>query len=125
MAQKSLFDKFMGVFFYQKSKHGGSTLSASEAIDMQNTYIRNCCSVDSPMSPPYPEIIAQLCSPKKEIVEAALYYLGKIADNEPALTADIINDLQKFADAKNKVSAEHKTLIRQALQVIRQKHSSA
>ncbi|MBR6356479.1 MAG: hypothetical protein IKR92_06470 [Alphaproteobacteria bacterium] len=122
MAQKSLFGKFIGLFHQQK-KRGGSTLSASEAINMQNSYIRSYATTDSPITPPYPEIIKQLGSPKTEIVQAALYYLRKIADNESAMTDGIITDMQKFLDAKNKVSAEHKALIRQTLQTIRQKHS--
>lgn len=121
MAQKSLFGKFTGLFHHQK-KRGGSTLSASEAINMQNSYIRSHCPTDSPITPPYPEIIKQLSSPKKEIVEAALYYLRQIADNEAAMTDGIINDMQKFLDARNKVSTENKALIRQTLQAIRQKH---
>ena len=122
MAQKSLFGKFVGLFQHQKSKRGGSTLTASEAIDMQNTYIRGYCNVDSPMSPPYPEIIRQLYFPQTKIVEAALYYLRKIADNEADAAEGIMDDMQKLLNSRNKISAEHKEMIRQTLHIIRQKH---
>ena len=121
MAQKSLFGRFMGLFHHQQ-KRGGSTASASEAIDMQNWYISHYCSVDTPIAPPYPEIIKQLYLPQTEIVSAALYYLRQIAANESALTDGIIEDLQNILAAKNKISADHKNLIRQTLQQIRLKN---
>lgn len=123
MAQKSLFGRFMGLFNNQQAKRGGSTLSASEAIDMQNTYISHYCSFDAPISPPYPEIIKQLSLPQTEVVEAALYYLLKIAANESDLTDGIVADMQNLLVAKNKISAEHKAMIQQTIQNIQSKRT--
>lgn len=115
MAQKSLFGKFMNLFSKPSKKSGGSTLSASQAIHMQNAYIEASCSIDMQPLPPYPEIVKQLYSPKEEVFSAALYYLHKIANNEPTQTQGITEELNKCLSAKNKIPPQHKEQIAQIL----------
>ena len=115
MAQKSLFGKFMNLFSKPSKKNGGSTLSASQAINMQNAYIAATCPTDTQPLPPYPEIVKQLYSPKAEVFSAALYYLHKIADNEPTQTQGIIEELNKCLSAKNKIPPQHKEQIAQTV----------
>lgn len=118
MSQKSLFAKFTSLFHKTKAKYGGSTLSANEAISVQNTYIHTYCDLEAPLLPPYYEIIKQLYSPQTEIFNAALFYLQKIAANEKLEAEGIIGKLQNILTEKNKISAEHKNQIGQALQKI-------
>lgn len=118
MVQKSLFAKFKGLFLKQKGNRNGSTLSASQAINVQNNYIQGYCDVASTLLPPYSEIVKQLYSPQPEIFSAALYYLQKIAANEPGEKDGIISSMQNILTEKNKVSPEHKNKIKRAILAI-------
>ncbi|MBR1825364.1 MAG: hypothetical protein IJ770_02125 [Alphaproteobacteria bacterium] len=123
MTQESLFGKFMSLFSKPAVKHGGSTLSAAEAINMQNNYIAAICPTDMPISSPYPEIVKQLYSAKQEVFQAALYYLQKIAHNEPEQAHNISDELSRCISAKNKISQKNKELIVQAIANIAKFHN--
>lgn len=117
MAQKSLLEKFADLF-HKQHKLGGSRLSAAKAIDLQKAYAMADCIADSPISATYPEIIKQLYSAKTEVVTAALYYLQKIALNESAQTAKILEDLESLLSARVKIAAKHKEKIAQTVAAI-------
>ncbi|MBQ9271024.1 MAG: hypothetical protein IJ218_02000 [Alphaproteobacteria bacterium] len=119
MAQKSLFKKFMGLFWKQTSKPNGNNLSAREAINLQNAYIASGCIADTPITPPYSEILRQLESPAPEIYSAAIYYLQKIALNEPQQRNNILQGLNNYLAKKNKISPQNKELLLQAIAEIR------
>lgn len=121
IVQKSLLEKFMDLFRKQNTV-GGSKLSAAKAIDMQKSYATAGCIADFPLSAPYPEIIRQLYSAKTEIVEAALYYLHRIALNESEQTENILKDLERLLSAKNNISAKHRELIAQTIAIINNIH---
>jgi hypothetical protein len=115
MAQKSFFDTFTGVFSKKSPKSGGSTLSANQALNAQRNYISADNDIDLSQLPPYLEIVKQLYSPKTEILVAALYYLRKIAANEPNEAAGILAALNNCLNEKNKIIVAHKELIKQAI----------
>ncbi len=115
MAPESLFYKFTGLINYKNKKNGGSTLSANQALDAQRDYVSADNKPNLAQLSPYSEIVKQLYSPKTEIVAAALYYLQKIAANEPTATEGILAELNNCLNTKNKITAAHKVLIAQAL----------
>ena len=119
MTQKSLFEKFMTLFRKQQKKHGGSRLSVTEAINAQNKYIAAYCPANAPISAPFPEIVKQLYTTKPEIFEAALYYLQKIARNEPEQAKEIIQEMNKCLSDKNKISLPNKKLIAQTIEILK------
>ncbi len=118
MAQKSLFDTFTGLINYKNKKNGGSTLSANQALNAQRNYISADNDIDLSQLPPYQEIVKQLYSPKTEILVAALYYLRKIAVNEPDEAAGILTELNNCLNAKNKIIVAHKELIKQTIKTL-------
>ena len=109
MAKKSLFNTFLSLFTPSASslKHN---ISASKALSLQNEYITANSDNERQSYPPYKEILKQLTSNKPEIFQAALYYLGKIARNEPDYTAAIADDIQNFLK-HNKLSAADRQAI--------------
>ena len=114
--QKSLFEKFTKLF--QQNKNGGSKLSATAANNAQSAYIASNCKNKEPLSAPYLEIAKQLSAAKPEIFFAALYYLKRIADNNPIKANDIITAINTVLSAKNKISSQRKTLIKEAINTI-------
>lgn len=115
MAQKSLFNKFVGLFSKKNKQLGGSTLSASAARHVQRNYISADNTDDLLPLPPYLEIAKQLYSPKTEVFSAALYYLQKIAVNEPDEAAGIVKALNDCLKSKNKtITPQHREQIAQA-----------
>lgn len=118
MTQKSLFGKFIGLFLKPNKKSGGSTLSASQALNLQNAYISDKHLPDTHELPSYAKIVKQLYSLKPEIFNAALYYLQKIALNEPEETEDILSALKLCLSPKSKISAQNKNQIEQTIKNI-------
>lgn len=119
MAQKSLFNKFIGLFSKKNEQLGGSTLSANAARNAQRNYISADNTDDLLPLPPYLEIVKQLHSPKEEVFSAALYYLQKIAANEPDEVAGIVEALNDCLKAKNKtITPQHREQIEQTAAAI-------
>ena len=110
MPTQSLFKKFMHLFVASK----GGDISKSEAITLQQKYIADSCSRNINSYPPYLEIIKQLDSPKREVFNAALYYLEQIANNESDYSAEIVNLLTIKSKLK-KMTPERKSLILQTI----------
>ena len=117
MTKKSFFDKFM-LLFSQEDEQKNKRISANEAINLQNEYIAATkCLYDAPLTLPYMEIVKQLSSKKAEVYTAALYYLQKIAQNEPEQRNEIKAELQKIA-AKRRISEIHRQQIDKVIATI-------
>lgn len=112
MKKQSLFSSFLNLFY--KNNHANSYISAKQAISLQKEYMSIRCSVDSPESAPYIEIIKQLDSDKIEIFNAALYYLEKISMQEVEQKEAIIRMLEKYLKSSN-VDIPKKTAIKNVL----------
>lgn len=117
MAKKSLFKTFSNLFTTGDSPAHGQNISATKAISMQNAYISHSCLNVQYSYPPYLEIIQQLSSSKPEVVNAAVYYLEKIAHNEPDYAEDLANDLKAYMK-RVKLAADNKTAVQELIRVI-------
>ncbi len=115
MAKKSLFNKFINLFSKPRGEKAQNTLSASQALNRQYAYITADNFVDSSLTPPYSEIVKQLYSSKDEIFAAALYYLQKIAANEPNQTESILAELSACLSRKAEILPQHKAQIEQTI----------
>lgn len=119
MVKKSLLSKFLKLFTGKKNRFG-KNISADEAINIQSEYAFSYCDDDKLPNYPYVEIAKQLASDKAEIFNAALYYLRKIAQNEPKNRVRIV-DLLKSISQENSLSDENKKLILQTIEDISEK----
>lgn len=113
MVKKSLLSKFLKLFI-SKKKRFGKNISADEAINIQSEYATSYCDDDKLPNYPYVEIAKQLASDKAEVFNAALYYLNKIAQNEPKNRIRIA-DLLKSISQESNLPDENKKLILQTI----------
>jgi len=118
MIKASLFRKFLRIFIAGKRKAFGRNISAVEAINIQSEYSSASCSDDKLPGYPYVEIAKQLSSPKPEIFNAALYYLHRIAVNEPKIRGKIVDLLESIAK-NTKLSDENKKQITETVAKIK------
>ena len=92
-------------------------ISAAQALKLQASYLDKRCNPDLPAIEPYMQIALQLTSPKAEIFEAALYYLQKIAFNNPQTATDI-TDLLKQLPSQHRLSQQNYALLLQTVRNI-------
>jgi hypothetical protein len=118
MNEKSILSNFMKFFSIKSKSYGGAKLSASDAISLQNAYIAAVKCVSSDNSLPYAEIFKQLYSHKEEVFAATIYYLRKIADNNPDIAPNIVSALQNFVALKTNKAPERKQQIQQLIEDI-------
>lgn len=118
MTKKSVLKNFLKIFRSSKSKGFGKSISVNEAIDIQNAYIASACQDDGLIEAPYVEIAKQLISPKKEVFEAALYYLQKIALNSANKKDEIVDLLENIVQ-NDKIKEDCKQLILQTIDKIK------
>ncbi|MBQ8481060.1 MAG: hypothetical protein IJ532_00815 [Alphaproteobacteria bacterium] len=118
MAQKSIFEKFFNIFMTDKDKAFGKNISINEALNIQNDYAANQCDNDKLPGFPYVEIAKQLAYPKQEIFDAALYYMQRIAVNEPKIKNRIVDLLESISN-DTKIEDDRKLLISQAIKNIK------
>ena len=117
MAKKSLFNTFLNLFISDSAHKRKPNISANQAINIQNEYISANRNGSDESFPPYKEIMQQLLSDKTEVLQAAAYYIGKIALNEPDYTAEIVADL-KTVLKKYKMSEANRSTIKDLIQSI-------
>ena len=122
MAKKSFFNNFMGLFSLKNKKSGTRNISAGKAIDLQNAYISSTQNQTEVEMLPYGEIIKQLYSPKEEVFTASLYYLKKIAENEPDEVQDILSELNTCLSKKNKLPSQNIQQIELTINDIKELH---
>ena len=115
MTEKSFFNNFMNLFSIKHKKSGVQNISAGKAINLQNAYISATQHLTDTETFPYTEIVKQLYSPKEEIFAAALYYLKKIAKNEPDEVPDILSELNVCLSKKKKMSPLNTEQIKQTI----------
>ena len=118
MNKRSLFRKIITVLNVGRRHKFGKNISVGEAIDIQNTYTSSVCRDDKLPDSPYVEIAKQLNSPKKEVFDAALYYLHRIAVNEPKNRQKIAELLESIC-RESKLPAADKSLILQTVESIK------
>lgn len=118
MNKKSLFRKIITILNVGRRHKFGKNISVDEAINIQNTYTSSVCRDDKLPDAPYVEIAKQLNSPKKEVFDAALYYLHRIAVNEPK-NRQRITDLLESICRESKMSAADKSLVLQTVENIK------
>ena len=97
MIKKSIFKKFLGIFIAHKKKAFGKNISVNEALNIQNEYASGHCEDEKLPGYPYVEIAKQLASPKEEVFNAALYYMQRIAVNEPKNMGRIVDLLESIS----------------------------
>lgn len=118
MIKKSIFKKFLKIFIADKNKAFGKNISVNEALNIQNDYAANQCDNDKLPGFPYVEIAKQLASPKQEIFDAALYYMRRIALNEPKIRGRIADLLESISN-DTKINEARKSLIEQTIKSIK------
>lgn len=120
MIEKSIFKKFLNIFIANKNKAFGKNISVNEALNIQNDYATSRCDNGKLPGFPYVEIAKQLASPKQEIFDAALYYMQRIAVNEPKIKNRIIDLLESISN-DTKINDVRKSLIQQTIESIKSK----
>ena len=118
MIKKSVFKKFLGIFIAHKKKAFGKNISVNEAVNIQNEYTSSRCDAEKLPAYPYVEIAKQLASPKSEIFNAALYYMQKIAMNEPRVKLRII-DLLESISQDTKIDEQRKAQVLQTIEKLK------
>ncbi|MBP5353300.1 MAG: hypothetical protein J6Y91_06035 [Alphaproteobacteria bacterium] len=111
MAQKSLFKNLTGLFAKKENK--GSNISASQAISLQQEYQSSFCDAEQKCNAPYLSFAEQLYSERPEIASAAVFYLKRIALNQPQYRADITNLLREYARKGKLGKAEKAALLKE------------
>ena len=101
-----------------KNNAFGKNISVNEALSIQNDYTTNQCYNEKLPSFPYVEIAKQLASPKQEIFDAALYYMKRIAINEPNIKNRIIDLLESISN-DTEISGTKKTCILETIKSIK------
>ena len=114
----------MDLFSLKNKKSGVQNISAGKAIDLQNAYISSTQHLSNNETFPYTEIVKQLYSPKAEIFTASLYYLKKIAQNEPAEAQGILSELNTCLSKKSKITALNAGQIKQTIAEINEYYQS-
>ena len=117
MAQSSVIGNMLKFVFRRNAKPKRRDISAPEAVNLQKQYIADFCAAGALYTEPYVEIAKQLLSPQDEVFRAAVYYLQKIAQNQPDTVEPIVALLESCA-AQNLRSEADKTLLRQAIDEI-------
>ena len=118
MIKKSIFKKFLNIFIANKNKAFGKNISVNEALNIQNDYAASRCDNDKLPGFPYVEIAKQLASPKQEIFDAALYYMQRIAANEPKIKNRIVDLLESISN-DTKINEARKSMISQVVKSLK------
>ena len=117
MRENSFIERMLKFVFGHGSLEKKSKISPKDAQKIQKEYI-SFCQKNSDFCQPYVEIAKQLFSPKTEIFSAAVYYLQKIACNNPQDREPIMLLLENYA-SQHAVKSEDKNLINEAIATIK------
>ncbi len=97
------------------------TPKIADAIQKQD-FFHNQNTIDKTYTPSYLPISYQLLNDKKEIFNASVYYLCKIAQNSPKYKLDIINILNTYCK-NNKNNKERVDFIKSEMEKHHLKHN--
>lgn len=115
----SMLQKLKG--FLIGRKNGDITPSDAEKIQKAH-YALIHAEVKKKFSPTYLSMLSGLDSEEKQLFEATVYYLAKIALNKPKYHDEIVEILKNKA-AENKINPAHREYIQQQLQNILSKNN--
>lgn len=116
--RKSSFKNMLDFLFRRQTTKTKSKkdISPQEALNLQKQAQSNTCEIGQPYAEPYFEIAKQLFSEKESVFNAAVYYLVRIAQNEPTTVSPICAILQNYAQ-KN-TNPQRQEQLEKALQKI-------
>ena len=107
--------------FLLGKKDGDITPSEAEKIQ-KASYALNNAEVKKRFSPTYISMLSGLDSQEKQVFEATVYYLTKIAIKKPKQQENIVKHLQDKMDTKG-INPEFKECLKQHIQEILQKNN--
>jgi len=114
VANSSMLHKLKEFIFGRKS----GEITPSEAEKIQKAYYTlKHTEVKKKFSPTYLSILSGLESEEKQLFEATVYYLVKIAANKPKYHKEIVEILRNKADDKQ-INPQFREYIKQQLQNI-------
>lgn len=113
---KSSFKNMLDFLFRRQQTKTKHNISPQEALILQKQDQASVCEIGLPYTEPYFEIAKQLFSEKESVFNAAVYYLVRIAQNEPTTVSPICAILQNYAQ-KN-LNPQRQEQIEKALQQI-------
>ncbi|MBQ8750438.1 MAG: hypothetical protein IJZ30_02230 [Alphaproteobacteria bacterium] len=98
-------------------------ITPSEAEKIQKaSYALNNAEIKKRFTPPYANMLADLESPDKQVFEASLYYLTKIAIKKSRYREDIVKNMHEKVQNKS-LNPEYKEAIKQQILKISQKNN--
>ena len=113
---KSSFKNMLDFLFRRQQTKTKRNISPQEALNLQKQDQASVCEIGLPYTEPYFEIAKQLFSEKESVFNAAVYYLVRIAQNEPTTVSPICAILQNYA--QKKPNPQRQEQIEKALQQI-------
>lgn len=103
--------------------HKSGEISATEAEKIQKaSYALMHAEIKKQFTPAYLNIVPELDNPEKQVFEAVVYYLTKIASQKAKYQRDIIEIMAKKA-ADNKLNPEFREHLKAQIQNILQKNN--
>lgn len=98
MVKKSFLQNIWNVIVGVDNSAKQQKISASQAETLQKNYLESQKKAAQLTEyPPYIDVARQLFSEKNEIFRAAVFYLGRIAENEGKYAEPIVKIMQQYA----------------------------
>lgn len=98
MVKKSFLQNIWNVIVGVDNSAKQHKISASQAETLQKNYLESQKKAAQLTEyPPYIDVARQLFSEKNEIFRAAVFYLGRIAENEGKYAEPIVKIMQQYA----------------------------
>lgn len=123
MVKKSFLQNIWNVIVGDNEKNKQHRISASQAEILQKNYLENQKSAPQITEyPPYIDVARQLFSEKNEIFRAAVFYLGRIAENEGKYAEPIVKIMQQYAATAKRNPEDMEYLAAQIKQIEKNIH---
>lgn len=123
MVKKSFLQNIWNVIVGVDNSAKQQKISAAQAETLQKNYLESQKKAAQLTEyPPYIDVARQLFSEKNEIFRAAVFYLGRIAENEGKYAEPIVKIMQQYAATAKRNPEDMEYLASQIKQIEKNIH---